>query len=318
MAFLYFFIFLFGFVTFLYGFPVFSKGNILGKCHTGAYHDVIRSGATRDDEDDESNGLLDEYKNSRDNLLNQLVDGGVLFLLRVNLDDQTESVINASLSALANLIQPGSQETALDLQYDLNSRVDMPSLHPFSSIFDTDGSRLSVDKNVNVSERKELSELKDDEYVRHDLIGGLLRMSLMERVHYLLDKYRPSLSLGQVLANVFAILHRCMRHSADFCLNFCESYAKLFNLIMSNFLPLSLLSSGVGDDASAAEIELNTVADTLKLVRLVSCSGPALAYRVFQKFDLKSKLLAYLASELSIATNPGLRSHVLRMKTGKL
>ena len=210
---------------------------------------MIKAGATSTEQDDDESS--DEYANSKHNLLNQLVDGGVLFLLRVSLDDQTESIINASLHALANLVQPGGQENALDLTYDLNSTVQMPSLHPFSSIFEQEKSRLTVDKHANVSERKELNELKDDEFIRHDLIRGLFRMSLMERFHYLLDKYRPSLSLDQVLSNVFAILFRCMRHSADLCANFFHNHSSLFNVIVSNFLPSSL---DLTDEASVLKV----------------------------------------------------------------
>jgi hypothetical protein len=287
-------------------------GNILAKCHAGVYQDIIKSGGAQSSNADESEEL-DEYQNSKNNLLNQLVDGGVLFLLRVSLDDQTESIINAALTALNNLVQPSGQEDKLDLMYDMNQSIVMPSLHPFSAIFDEEKSRLSVDKNINVSERKELYELKDDEFIRHDLVRGLLRMNLVERFHYLLDKYRPSLSLDQVLNNVFSILFRCMRHSADFGVNFYETYPQLFNLIGNTFLP----STALDMNDAVVYLKIDSIRNTLKLIRLISCSGPSLAYKIHQKFDLKQKLLTYLTCELN-TSDPRLRSHILIMKTEAL
>ena len=49
-----------------------TLANIIKKCHLGEYYDKIKSGAKSEEEE------LDD----KDNLLNQLIDGGVLFLLR--------------------------------------------------------------------------------------------------------------------------------------------------------------------------------------------------------------------------------------------
>ena len=57
--------------------------------------------------------------------------------------------------------------------------------------------------------------MKDDEYIQQDMVRGLFRMSLMERFYYILDKYKPTLSANLIQQNIFQILFRMMRHSAE-------------------------------------------------------------------------------------------------------
>ena len=172
---------------------------------------MVKAGLNEQDEIEEIE------QDDKNNLLNQLVEGGILFLLRCNLDDQTESIINASLQSITNLLQPPQQETHLDLIFEWHKGHEMISLHPFSKSFDEDESRslLTLDKNLNVNAKKELNEMKDDEYIQHDLVRGLFRMSLMERLFYILDKYKPSLTTNLIQHNIFQILYRVMRHSAE-------------------------------------------------------------------------------------------------------
>ena len=186
----------------------------MSKCHEGHYYQIVKAGVPDESQEDE----IQEGSDDKNNLLNQLIEGGILFLLRCALDDQTESVINVSLQGLKNLLQPPEQETNLDLTFDWHKGHEMPCLHPFSKAFNDDDSTRSsytVDKHLNVSERKELSEMKDDEYIQQDLVRGLFRMSLMERLFYILDKYKPSLTTNLIQHNIFQILFRILRHSSE-------------------------------------------------------------------------------------------------------
>jgi len=102
--------------------------NILAKCHTGEYDDSVKSGYGNENDKDEKN-------NDVHNLLNQLVDGGVLYLLRWSLDDQTESIINVSLVGLRNLLQPTDQEASLDAIFDLYKGHETFCFHPCLQAF---------------------------------------------------------------------------------------------------------------------------------------------------------------------------------------
>ena len=122
-----------------------TLANVVSKCHQGAYTDQIKSAgetATKDQIDDETNRL------------SQLIDGGLLLLVSLSLDEQTESIISASLSALKCLLQPTGQEEAFDRQFDLDPFVRVDSLHPFSSFFaELDSKKptgFKVDSNLNL------------------------------------------------------------------------------------------------------------------------------------------------------------------------
>lgn len=99
-----------------------TLGNILAKCHSGHYFEIIKSGSSEDKQETK--------ESDKHNLLNQLIEGGVLFLLRWSLDDQTESIINASLSAIKNLLHPIEQEEIFDLTFDLYKGHEMICLQP--------------------------------------------------------------------------------------------------------------------------------------------------------------------------------------------
>jgi hypothetical protein len=258
-----------------------TLGNILNKCHLGTYHQIIKS--------NEDNEEADEALDDRNNLLNQLIEGGILFLLRWNLDDQTESIINASLNALRQLVQPEDQENSLDLMFDMNRGQECPSLHPFSPIFLEHSAQLKVDKNLNVSEKQDLNELRDDEFIRHDLIRGLFRMNLMDRFVYLLDKYKPNLASHSIEQNILLILYRCVRHSAELCFQFVEKHEHLLDLIVKNFIPLY-----VSHQDHSLSVTLTNAAMGVKLLRLICSSGSNLAVRLYEKYELDKILVNYL------------------------
>jgi len=208
--------------------------NILAKCHQGDYYEIIKAGSyTNKNELDDDD--LEKNENDKHNLLNQLIDGGILYLLRWSLDDQTESIINVSLNGLKNILQPLDQENMLDVTFDLLRGQEVPSLYPFSELVDDISSQsqllYKLDKNLNLNERKELDQLTDEEYIKCDLVKGLFRMNLMARLYYLLDKYQPTYASNQVIHNIFMILYRCLRHSAEICHDFAEKYFFKFFLI---------------------------------------------------------------------------------------
>lgn len=114
-----------------------------------------------------------------------------------------------------------------------------------------------------------------------------MRMNLIERFQYLIEKYNPQLSYQQITNNMFLILFRLLRHSAEFCYEFTQKYRKFLDLLASRFLPLYIQDNH----------ELNNVAHMLKLIRLLSSCGPTIAYKLYVSYNLKEKLTNYLACE---------------------
>lgn len=209
-----------------------TLANIIVRCHEGIFCDEIKLGNT---EQSDSNISVDDANN----LLNQLVDGGLVFLLRWCLDDSNESIVVAALEAIRSLLQPPGQEDALDSYFDRSPTPVAFSLHPFSVYFDEleSSSRLQLDAKMNVNEKRELAELRDDEYVRQDLVGGLMRMSLIERLRYLIGPYQAQIAFKQLTHNMFLLLFRLVRHSAEFCAEFSMKYAQFVDILAAKFLP---------------------------------------------------------------------------------
>ena len=274
-------------------------GNILKKCHYGDYHEIIKS-----DEDSQDQ----ELENDKNNLLNQLVEGGIVFLLRWNLDNQTESILIASLEAINNLLHHTNQEDVLDYFFDLYDGHETPCLHPFASIFSVNKQKLSLDKNLNLSEEKDLEQLKDDEFIRVDLIRGLFRMNLMDRFFYLINAYEAS-NKFIIESKIFSILFRCVRHSKDICFELFERRPSIIDLMGEKFLP-----TFIDENKSNVKYLLVNTANTIKLLRLVSNAGPTIALNIYKKFNLKVKLINYLTLGMYL-TEPTVDDLVVRLET---
>lgn len=65
-----------------------------------------------------------------------------------------------------------------------------------------------------------------------------MRMNLIERFRYLLGMYQPQLTYKLITNNMFSILFRLMRHSAEFTFEFMKKYSQFIDSLASNFLPL--------------------------------------------------------------------------------
>jgi hypothetical protein len=273
-----------------------TLANVIANCQLGLYHGVIRA-ATINTESNKIN-VEENIDDSEDqnNLLNQLVDGGVLFLLRWNLDESTESIINASLNAIRNLLQPPEQEETFDRVYDLYKGCELTCLHSFSAYFDEKRLPFKLDKTLNVSEQRELNEMDDAEFIRHDLVRGLLRMNFLLRVNYLLDKYKEGIYADSMMQSIFHILYRLVRHSADISYELVEKHSSIVDSIVQRCLPL-YIDLNVSDEDGINRLHalvLNAMA-ALKLFRLLASAGSHLSLTLWKKYKLNERLLNYMA-----------------------
>ena len=130
-------------------------GNIIENCHLGEYRFQLKDPM----------------------LLDQLIESGVIFLLRFSLDNQIESIITVTLNAFKNLLQPPKQEEYLDRLFNsfFNS-FQCSALNPYSKL----------DSN-------EIKELNDLEYLKLDAVKALFRMNFIERLFYLLEYFKMNL-----------------------------------------------------------------------------------------------------------------------------
>ena len=141
-------------------------------------------------------GLFDEI--FQQNLLEEILRCDLVIILRTNLDESNDTVKENALKCLRQLLDNQFDEIALDF---ISTSSIQPSL-PTKIIV----SRESRDEYL-----KTRDELKDGQVIKLDVISGLLRTNLLQRMNYLLEqKSQLSKSAQQ---NIQSITIRIIRHS---------------------------------------------------------------------------------------------------------
>ena len=190
-----------------------------------------------------------------------------------------------SSSLLCNLLQPAGQEQALDALFDWHRGHEAISL----------AAAAAASNNSEASRR----ELSDDQLICQDLVLGLMRMNIMERLMYLLKAYQPALASDIVLNNVFAILFRFARHSPDVCTQLASH--RLVDCLIDICLSKSDAADTMDVDTSTptpttttTTTVVNNAAKCIKLLRLLSSGDSNLAVQLFDKYKLVKKCASYL------------------------
>ena len=182
----------------------------------------------------------------------------------------------ASVQVLAEIFYHELEENTLDHQYyqsSFNGHI-QPSL----------ASKLSHDQDF----KKEASELKDIQIMNADLVLGLLRTGIVDRICYLLQVKKVKSSSS--ITNMLKILIRLARHSLNVAHDLIK-HEQLLEIVVSNFLPLKSFNN-------AEETLYDTpVHYALKFIRLLMCWGRNISKEILQKYELGSRLLCYLSIE---------------------
>ena len=154
-------------------------------------------------------------------LLDQLIESGIIFLLRFSLDNQIESIVQVTLKSFKNLLQPPNQEEYLDLIYNaFHNSYQCAPLNPFTKL-----------------DSSEIKELNDLEYIKLDTIKALFRMNFVERLAYLIEYFKLNSKVS--VECIFDILIRICRHSAESCYILHEKHQNIVKAIIKNFIPLT-------------------------------------------------------------------------------
>ena len=146
--------------------------------------------------------------------------------------------------------------------------------------------KLSEEKDF----KKEAPELKDIEIIQADLILGLFRMDVLDRLAYILNKLRPNSQT--TIVNILRILTRMSRHSLVSAANIVQ-HRTILNVVVANFLPMSSALS----TAPSNTIYGTPVHHALKLLRVIMSWSRSLTSEILDKFDLGPKILCYIAIE---------------------
>ncbi|XP_076305857.1 RNA polymerase II-associated protein 1-like isoform X2 [Tachypleus tridentatus] len=144
-------------------------------------------------------GLLDGC--FKEKFLSQLLEAGIVPLLRWALDDSTDSVIAAAVHAIQSLIVAGPDEMCLDQTFSWFQGCEAPSIRP--------PSQLASEK---LEKDSDMSELTDSQIISMDVIKGFLRTDILPRLRYILEVCHP---VAAVVGHIFDILIRITRHSLE-------------------------------------------------------------------------------------------------------
>ena len=77
-------------------------------------------------------------------------------------------------------------------------------------------------------------------------------------------------------------------------------------MIATDFLPLF-----ISIEKPNLKNDLTNASYALKLIRLISCAGPTISFKIFTRYKLNEKILNYLTADKYLC-DPSLSSEVLR------
>jgi hypothetical protein len=210
------------------------------------------------------------HKILKDPLLPQLLDNGIVFVLRFALDSQVETIISSALGGFVSIMQPVGQETVLDKCSNLyNGHACSPSMYP------------PVRRTISNDDMKQLNDL---EFVKIDVVKGLFRMDLIDRFVYLIKSYKFC-SADKPHGFIFDILFRMLRHSGESCYEMYDKYGPLVDLVITEFLV---------NEENGAERRRQVA---YKFVRLLCQSSRSISMAIYSKYDFKTTITRSIAND---------------------
>ena len=128
-----------------------------------------------------------------------------------------------------------------------------------------------------------------------DLVLGLLRTDVLDRLAYLIDNVVKPSGVSSVL-HILRIVVRISRHSLDVALKVAH-HPKLVPALAEHFLPRRA-------DPSADTLYGRPVWTALKVVRVLAAWGKGVATELADKYDVGPTLLCYMSLDPSGGQTP--------------
>ncbi|MCJ8737002.1 hypothetical protein PDJAM_G00018760 [Pangasius djambal] len=225
------------------------------------------------------------------NVLASLLDAGLLFLLRFSLDDSVEGVMSAAVRALRAMLVSTDDEENLDSMFPwLLGMAAFPLVPQVHKEEDEDDEGLN---EFTKETEKEKEERKlDHDVAQQDVIKGLLKMQLLQRLRYILEVVRPS---PQTVLDILQVLIRIARHSTSAATQILDC-PRLMETVMSDFLPCSWTPLTSPTPLSLYGLPVSTA---MKLLRVLASAGRHACARILNSLGGKERLSRFLSVEPS-------------------
>uniref|UniRef100_A0A8B9KIQ4 RNA polymerase II associated protein 1 n=1 Tax=Astyanax mexicanus TaxID=7994 RepID=A0A8B9KIQ4_ASTMX len=222
-------------------------------------------------------------------VLSSLLDAGLIFLLRFSLDDGVESVMSAAVHALRALLVSPDDEECLDRMFPwLMGMAAFPLLPSGQEEEEEDDEGLDESMKLTAKE-KELRKT-DHDVARVDVIKGLLKMQVLQRLRYILEVVRPA---PGVVLDVLEVLIRIARHSASAATQILDC-PRLMETVMSEFLPCSWAPPTSPAPPSLYGLPVSAA---MKLLRVLASAGRHTCSRIVSPDCGRERLSRFLAAE---------------------
>ncbi|KAI5704479.1 hypothetical protein M8J75_005793 [Diaphorina citri] len=190
----------------------------------------------------------------------QLIDNNVYLMLRFSLDDNSKPIISPTLHAMQELFVNYSDELCLDRCISMY-KLKQPNLH------------------VNMDDlKKEEKEIKDEDYVRIDLVRGSMRTDLLKRLSYILNNLHPD---SIQMTNIIKILIRMARHSDE---------------ISGHIIDDEYLIKSLHATLLTHSIDIYTV-QIVKLYRILFTRNIEISRYLLEHFDITCSVLGFIHDE---------------------
>ncbi|RDD44932.1 RNA polymerase II-associated protein 1 [Trichoplax sp. H2] len=230
----------------------------------------------------------DEYRGKSEPIIPNLLDAGVLFLLRWSFDDNTLAVISSSLHAIRALVVKEEDEHCLDRISSFYRGYEVPAFEPAVGITDL--------------KENEKSQITDADLVYNDVISGLVRMDFLPRARYVLSTCQ--IGANEVIS-CLQILWKIGRHSLQLADNVLREPG-LMKCIIDNFLPMSWKE--LESDDSVSQLHGYPLWEAMKLVRILCTAGRNITSTLVTQFDLIARIVRFVATSPTFLQLPSERA----------
>ncbi|XP_067950212.1 RNA polymerase II-associated protein 1-like [Watersipora subatra] len=206
-----------------------------------------------------------------------LLEADIVLLLRYALDEKSDLVMSAAVTAWHSLLCSSHDQEALkQLTCSLYGHI-IPKLSP-------------VDPAPPETEEEEV-EREEEQYIevlKRDVISGLLLMDFVPRLRYILEVVKPQ---RIVCSQIFEILCRMIMTSPQVAYEVYRT-PRLVGVIFELFLPMSLNPPTADRDEHG-----RSMTEAMRCIRYLCASGKNMAAELIASHSLMDVIIRYVSSD---------------------